>query len=396
MSFSKLRPVGSRVPLPTEGSAVLPAPWAEHYDSAFVNSGTAALSLAVKLSVNRKQAPHTPEVILPAYGCPDLVAAVVAQEARPVLVDLAEGRPWMNLKAVENAVTENTVGIIAAGFLGIPERLFALRWIADKNDVALIEDSAQVFPPFSCGNGVADYVILSFGRGKPINLMGGGALLIRKDHGERLALGSVSVLDAPPEVRLSASAAWRVRRWLFNLLLTPPLYGAMERMPLLGIGQTVFHPLGSIGRQSPVEGLLEAGIEGFNKRRDITAAYSEALVGLTGKGWAPLAVECFAESAREGLVASSPILLRYPLLAPSRQSRDKALLELNRAGIGASAFYGQALPAIEGAGEFVTVAASSFPCACDFADRLITLPTHEDVRNGDVESVADILLGRCY
>ena len=397
MGFSKLRPVGSRVPLVAVDSAVLAAPWAEYYDSVFVNSGTAALSLAVKLSMNSKQALRSPEVILPAYGCPDLVAAVVAQGGRPVLVDLAEGRPWMNLEAVENAINDNTVGIIAVGFLGIPERLFALRRIADKNDVALIEDSAQMFPPFSCGTGLADYLILSFGRGKPINLMGGGALLIRKDHAEQSAstnsaLDSASIIAAIPEVQMSAGIARRLQRWLFNLLLTRPLYGIMERIPFLGIGQTVFHPLTSIERQAPVKGLLEAGIEGYNNRKDNNTAYSKALLELTGKGWSLLAPECFGEAAIEGAVDSSPKLLRYPLLAPTHEVRDKVLLELNRVGIGASAFYGQALPAIEGVSERVAVAVSTFPCACDFAERLITLPTHEDVRTRDINSVASILL----
>jgi hypothetical protein len=390
VSFSKLRPVGSRVPLPQANCGVLAAPWAEHYDSVFVNSGTAALSLAVKLSVNGRHAQQSPEVILPAYGCPDLIAAVVAQGARPVLVDLMEGRPWMNLEALENAVTVNTVGIVAVGFLGIPERLHDLRRIADKNDVTLIEDSAQVFPPSSSANGLADYVILSFGRGKPINLMGGGALLIRKDHAER----STSVLGTLPEVEVSAGAVWQFKRWLFNLLLTRPLYGLMERMPFLGIGQTVFHPLASIERQAPVEGLLEAGIEGFNNRKDKGAAYSEALLGLIGKGWIQLAPECFDEAALQGLVPLSPNLLRYPLLAPSRKIRDKALFELNRGGIGASAFYSQALPAIDGVSELVAVTPSAFPCACDFAERLITLPSHQDVCTGDINFVAGTLLAQ--
>ena len=390
MSFSKLRPVGGRVPLPKADCGVLAAPWAGYYDSVFVNSGTAALSLAVKLSVNCRHTLQSPEVILPAYGCPDLVAAVIAQGARPVLIDLAEGRPWMNLEAVENAVTGNTVGIIAVGFLGIPERLFALRRIADKNDVVLIEDSAQVFPPFSCGNGLADYLVLSFGRGKPINLIGGGALLIRKDHVQQ----SASVLAALPEVQVSAGAAWRFKRWLINLLLTRPLYGLMERIPFLGIGQTVFHPLASINRQTPVEGLLEAGVQGYNNRKDNGAAYSEALLELTGKDWVQLAPECFEEMTREGLVPASSNLLRYPLLAPSRQIRDKALLELNRGGIGASAFYGQALPAIDGVSELVAFTPSAFPCACDFAERLITLPAHQDVCLEDIQCVAGILLGQ--
>lgn len=388
MGFSKLRPVGSPVPLPKAQSDGFVTPWAEHYDSVFVNSGTAALSLAVKLSVKRRRVSQSPEVILPAYGCPDLIAAVVAQGAKPVLIDLEEARPWMDLEAVENAVTRNTVAIIAVGFLGIPERLYALKHIADAQGVALIEDSAQVFPPCSSDNGLADYSVLSFGRGKPINMMGGGALLVRKD----LAGQSAGALAAIPEVEVTGGAAWRLKRWVFNLLLTRLLYGAMERIPFLGIGQTVFHPLTVIERHSPVEGLLEAGIEEFASRKDNGALYSEMLQELTSKGWVNLAQECFDEKALKALLPENPISLRYPLLAPCGMSRNKAVQDLNRRGIGASVFYGQALPAISGVGEFIDNAASTFPHACDFAQRLVTLPTHSGVYSSDINSVARALL----
>ncbi|PTB98768.1 hypothetical protein C9993_06400 [Marinobacter sp. Z-F4-2] len=281
MSLSKLRPVGSRVPLPKTVSSDFSAPWAGHYHPAYVNSGTAALSLAVKLSLRCKVIKQDPEVILPAYGCPDLIAAVVAQGARPVLVDLVEDRPWMDLEAVKAALTDNTVGIVSVGFLGIPERLGALRRLADDAGAMLIEDSAQGFPPFSSGNGLADYVVLSFGRGKPINLMGGGALLIRKDH----MAESASDLAALTTTAVSGGPAWQLRRRLFNLLLTRPLYGLVERMPFLRIGSTVYHPLERVCRQLPVEGLLEAGVEGFNQRKDSGAVYSEALAELSEKGW---------------------------------------------------------------------------------------------------------------
>lgn len=376
------------MPLPAAGTGNLAAPWGRHYDSVYVNNGTAALSLAVKLSVIRGRASNKSEVILPAYGCPDLIAAVVAQGARPVLVDLEEARPWMNLEAVESAITRHTVAIIAVGFLGIPERLYALKRIADAQGVALIEDSAQVFPPSSAGNGLADYIVLSFGRGKPINLMGGGALLVRKD----LADQSAGVLGAVPEVETSAGAVWRLKRWVFNLLLTRPFYGAMERIPFLGIGQTVFQPLAAIERQPPVEGLLQAGMEGFANRKNNGAIYSDVLQELTSKGWVNLAPECFGEKALEGLLPEGPVLLRYPLLAPNGMSRNKAVLELNRMGIGASTFYGEALPAISGVREFVDIAASMFPQAGNFAQRLVTLPTHSDVHPSDIDSIARALL----
>lgn len=387
MLFSKLRPVGSRVPLPEVNSGIPGFPWAAHYDLTTVNSGTAALSLAVALSIAGKGLPKKPEVILPAYGCPDLIAAVVAQGARPVLVDVTEGRPWLDLEAVQRALTENTVGIVAVDFLGIPERLVALKRIAEEAGVSLIEDSAQAFPPFSSTNGLADYVVLSFGRGKPVNLMGGGGLLVRRD----LAAKSASALARLPKKVVSGGAAWKVRRWLFNLLLTRRFYGLMERMPFLGIGSTVYHPLKEIYRQFPVEGLLEAGVEGFNNREDKGAVYPQTLAELAGDGWTLLPQACFEGEVLEGLASSAPMVLRYPLLAPSCHTRDRALAELNRRGIGASSFYGQALPQIEGVNQIVSSVSGEFPRACDFAKRLITLPTHEDVQSEDIRLAFSVL-----
>ena len=154
----------------------------------FTRSGTEALSLAVRFAIADHSCVDSPEVLMPAYGCPDLVAAVIAQGATPVLVDLADHQtPFMSIHGVEAAITCNTVAIIAVGFLGLPERLEALADVARANTLLLIEDSAQCFPPKSIEAGcyLADLIVLSFGRGKPINLMGGGALLIRKDHHER-------------------------------------------------------------------------------------------------------------------------------------------------------------------------------------------------------------------
>jgi dTDP-4-amino-4,6-dideoxygalactose transaminase len=105
-------------------------------------SGTAALAVAIKqarVERNIKQ----PEVILPAYGCPDLVAACVAAEVKPILVDLEASRPWMNLNFLANAINSNTIAIVAVTFLGIRERLADLHALIDKRDIALIEDSAQ-------------------------------------------------------------------------------------------------------------------------------------------------------------------------------------------------------------------------------------------------------------
>lgn len=142
----KLRPVGTRVPEPLPSlTAVLP--WDEHYVAEYTDSGTSALSLAIALTMAARPERKPAEVILPAYGCPDLIAAVVAQGAKPVLVDLQPESPWLDTGGVKSAITDTTVAIVAVDFLGLAEQLEPLSSICINAGIALIEDSAQCFPP---------------------------------------------------------------------------------------------------------------------------------------------------------------------------------------------------------------------------------------------------------
>jgi dTDP-4-amino-4,6-dideoxygalactose transaminase len=81
-------------------------------------------------------------------------------------------------------------------------------------------------------------------------------------------------------------------------------------------------------------------------------------------------------------------LLRYPLLATDRDSRDRLVSRLDQAGLGASRFYGCALTQMAG---LPAVSSPGALSAEDFAARLLTLPVHADVRPDDVERMCAIL-----
>ncbi|ROQ42894.1 dTDP-4-amino-4,6-dideoxygalactose transaminase [Marinobacter sp. 3-2] len=373
--LGKLRPVGSRVPKP-EFPGELELPWQTLYQTYLMGSGTEALSAAVAISIGRKPDVTAPEVILPAYGCPDLIAATVAQSAKPVLVDLEPGRPFMSAVGVKSALTESTVAVVGVGFLGIPERLERLAEICVESNLTLIEDSAQCFPPASSVQGWADLVVLSFGRGKPINLMGGGALLASNAN-----LGNVaSTLSQYPLKNQKLGLAWRSMRILFNFLMSRIPFAIIERIPQFAIGETRFHTLDEIFRLEIPSCLLSSGIGDFNLRAPLTFLYNQKLEELESRGWTLLAKHLVNDSGMD------QALLRYPLLAPDRLIRDRALERLNGAGIGASAFYEHSLEEIDGIDEILPE--SECPVAKDFAARLLTLPTHEDVRDGDVSTMA--------
>jgi dTDP-4-amino-4,6-dideoxygalactose transaminase len=373
-----LRPVGSHAPAPHSGTNVR-LPWAENYHTWYMGSGTQALSAAVRLPISRSSLGDSePEVILPAYGCPDLVAAVVAQGARPVLVDLLPDCPFMDTEKLSQALSDSTVAVVGAGFLGMPEQLSMLAGIFRERGVWLIEDSAQCFPPDCAREPIADCTVLSFGRGKPINLMGGGALLVRDDHNP----AAVDVLCSLPEEHFIVDWKWKARRLLFNFLLGRFGYGLLLRIPFLGLGTTVYKPLNGLCRIRLPAGLLEAGILEARVRPAIASKYGLKLGFLRQRGWS-----LFMESAVTGANGEGHVILRYGLLAPDRETRDRAIEALNRNGIGANAFYGQALPDIEGVSGLLNGSARDFPNAASFAERLVTLPSHEDVTDQDVSVI---------
>lgn len=347
------------------------------YATHLVNSGTAALALALIVARNRQPARLNPTVILPAYACPDLVAAAEFAGVRPVLVDVGADDPGYSLPAVAAALTADTVAVVAVNFLGIRERLQPLKaLLAQASGPLLIEDDAQWFPePMQQHGMVGDLACVSFGRGKPVSLLGGGALLVREGSG--LEVPSANIAAAQDE---GGSYAWKARA--FNLLLDRRWYWSINRNPLFTLGQTVFKPLSQIAALSAVRrGYLASNVETYlAQTRAAEAEWMSALA--PSAAVVPLA----AIQERAGR------LLRFPVLCRDAAARDKLLERLQRAGLGATALYRKPLVQIEGVGAKVE-AHGACPGAASFAARLLTLPVHAQVHLRDVHRAARLLAG---
>src|SRR5215469_10953366 len=127
-----------------------------------------------------------PEVVIPAYGCPDLVAACLNASLHPRLVDVAPSQWSYDLEALRSSLSNNTVAIVAINLLGLGDGSDELVRLCNERHIPLIQDSAQHLPRESI-DWPGDYVVLSFGRGKPLNLLHGGALISRSGDGSSLA-----------------------------------------------------------------------------------------------------------------------------------------------------------------------------------------------------------------
>lgn len=335
------------------------------YRASAVQCGTAALALALIGARLLRPEVAQPEVVLPGYGCPDLVAAAEYAGLRPRLADIGADDPAFDMPALEESLNANTVAVVAVNFLGIAERLGELRALLAARAIALVEDNAQCYPEATRLEG--DMVCLSFGRGKPVSLLGGGLLLWR--DGLAGQLGQSWTVRHVAAAAPAAAAQLRAKSAVYNLLLRPHLYLLLNRNPLLALGATRYKALPGIRAIDPLQArLLSANVERHCARTRLNEERARQLLARH-----PVLIDL---PSRAG--ARSGRLLRYPLLCRDGAQRDRLWQELRREGLGATAMYQHPLPDVEGvAGRVI---AGALPNAAAFARRLLTLPLHVGVR----------------
>ncbi len=104
-----------------------------------VNTGTAALHSAV-MACGVKQGD---EVILPSFTFVATAEAVVLAGGKPVFADIDPESYNLSPIAVEKSVTKHTKAILPVDLYGFSADMKPMREIAEKHDLALVEDAAQ-------------------------------------------------------------------------------------------------------------------------------------------------------------------------------------------------------------------------------------------------------------
>lgn len=391
--IERLRPVGERAPLPALWRTGDPrAPSRIQFpgwSTLELASGTAALAAAIGIAIKRRSVRH-PNVILPAYSCPDVVTATRFAKAEVFLADTLPHSSWLDPASVLSHVTANTVAVVYPRFMGLAANDLSLRRALSCSDVLLIEDSAHAYPPDGRIESSADLLVFSFGRGKPLPLRSGGALLGRTDGFARdfADFGAVPVADTLRN---------RLAHWLqcaaYDIGIQPAIYGILTRFLGVRVDVVAWRELRSIERMSQaIRELLPCAIDRLRSQGLERQRLVESL--LHGRGpWIDLhtaaATSCLADGVSS--VTRPTKLLRYPLLLPSEADRDRLFGTLWDHGLGASRLYRTTLDRLPNVRRFV----SNGPVrnASDFAKRLLTLPLHSDMSVAHFEQIANILDG---
>ncbi len=347
-----------------------------------MDSGRAALALA--LAALHRARPDRNEVLLPAFTCFTLPAAVVRAGLRVRLVDLLPGSLAPDPEQIAAAAGPRTLAVIAPHLVGLPLDLAPLRRAAAAAGALVVDDAAQALGARRAGvpaGTAGDLGILSFGRGKPVSALGGGAVICADPQISALVADAARTLAAPPRgaaLRHAAAAA------LYTPVLSPRLYWLPARLRFLKLGLTEYdpgfalEPLDAFRTSLAARGLERLALVNEARRRT-AERLTRALADIPGLELFPVPADVHA------------IYLRFPLLLPSAADRDRAHAALRAAGIGSSRLYPAPLTAIPQLARHSPDAGRDFPAATRLAATLLCLPTYPHMGEREVATAAAVL-----
>jgi len=285
--------------------------------------------------------------------------------------------------ALRQIDAERVLAIVATNLYGLPSDMPALTRWAQERGVFLVDDAAQAMGASISGRASGtwgDAGLFSFDRGKNVSAINGGAVL---SHCANVATALATEMRTLGSPRLGAATLDVVGALAYTVLLHPVLYGVPARMPFLGLGKTQFdtdYPLERTSR--PLAALALTMLDRLPvltlARRENAARLDLELRSLPG---------IQLPQPRPG---ADPAYLRFPLLMPSRESRDESVMRLTARGIGASGSYPRAIVDVRELQDRL-VGDPATPMGRTIADRILTLPTHPYVRAADIRSIREHL-----
>jgi perosamine synthetase len=365
-----------------------------------VSSGTAALYLSLQAIAYRSS---RKQVILPAYTCPSLLAAVVKANLEPVLCDLKPNTFQIDPEQISAKLGENTLGIIAVHLFGLPENIAEIKKRVQDKHIAIIEDAAQAFgnsftsdmisklsgstvsgtPHEIMFGSMGDIGIASFGRGKPLSLLEGGAVLVNNSDLRERIKTMHDLIDGP--VTVFSRLSYVAKLIVYSIFFHPSLFWIPANIPGLRIGETHFSLDFVMEKNNrimiSIGNIIAARLNEIRQTRlHVARIYRESL------DWFR---EDFAYIPECDDNDNHIALLRFPLIFKKKGRRDYVLGKLRAAGLGATGMYPAPLNEISGTASHLPDS-EVFPEAKSISERILTLPIHEYVNARDIQKIRKV------
>jgi dTDP-4-amino-4,6-dideoxygalactose transaminase len=346
-----------------------------------VSSGRAALSIILKAL---SQISGKKEVIVPAYTCFTVPAAVVRAELRVRLNDIEASSFDLDHSQLESQNLNNVLAVVTTSLFGLPADMKKLSAFARQKDVFVVDDAAQSLGASWDGKRAGtfgDVGFYSLSKGKNITTIEGG-IIVTNDSA--IAQKIDFLVCALPQADRLENLTFFVKSLMYALFLHPHLYRLPAGLPFLKLGISEFNPNFKMSNFASWQASLGTGLIGrlseFNKkRRENAKQLADELKGRNGLILPEVSSRC------------EPAFLRLPILVEDLAVREEIYKGLLRAGIGVSKMYPLALDQIPPLQPYLAGETNRFPNARFVASHILTLPTHPYLKNGDKEMIISLI-----
>lgn len=335
-----------------------------------VSSGTAALTIAL---ASLKDLSDRTAVVMPAFTCYSVAAAVLKARLRPVLCDVNPRTLDFDYDQLEQTLTDNTLCVVAHHLFGVPSNIERIRSLCHARGIYLVEDAAQAMGVQVNGGHLGvqgDVGIFSFSRGKNVTCGSGGAIVTRNESIAENVDRRCRRLEQPPRARALAQLLCVA---VMAVFIRPSLYWLPAALPFLRLGETIFPENIPLYRLSGVQAGLLSGW-----RLRLTSNNRIRSNNASDLSW--------RLSQRPPCGPRHPYL-RLPVLASTPRQRKRICDESCRLGLGMGVAYPRTidqLPQLKG-----YLDATRFPGATTLAKQLLTVPTHHWVSEREKRVIAE-------
>lgn len=328
------------------------------------------------------------EVILQAFTCLAVPAAVTWAGATPVYADIDAGTYNLNVASVKACITPHTKAIIIQHTFGIPAPLPELLALAREHKLVVIEDLAHslggTFENKPLGT-FGDIAILSFGRDKTISSVFGGAVVTRDQTIHDTLQKNMATYRMPP-------VSWVVQQLLHplvtNMALSWYFTGHLGKI-LLVAAQRVHLTSMAVSAQEKLTGAAPAYLN-YQLHPALLPLLKQQLDKLDRftahrRRIAERYVSAFPGSPYPDRVASESNWLRFPLAVTNKLA---VLAAAKQQGIILGDWYATPVaPTALSQSAITRYIPGSCPVAEHAAEQVINLPTHPRLTDSDVEHV---------
>jgi perosamine synthetase len=358
-----------------------------------VSSGKAALSLI--LDALHGLHPERDEVLIPAFTCYSVPSALVRAGLKTRLCDMDPDTLDINFKELssqlstishEHANNRKLLAIVPAHLFALPADVEGLRTIVEDPEVTIVEDAAQALGAewqWKRLGTLGDVAFFSFGRGKALSVVEGGAILT---NDERVAEKIADRLKKERDYDLGEIVLLFVKAlglWVFT---RPFLFWFPKSLRFLRVGETIFDPKFKIRKMSGFQAGMardwQKKLESFKVARAKNSAHWAEVV--RGSGREEFKIGFFQEKGYVNLI-------RYPVRITDQKVRKEILKRSERRGLGIAPAYPDSIRSIKALESLMAGADSD--AAGRLARELVTLPVHPLVSEKDRREITELLRG---